>query len=245
MAIQKNPYVGGYHRTYAITNLQLASAIAGQGEELSDQDRDNIAQLIQQSIREAKAAVALDSQKTTNWETLANVYRNLVNVADNADQWTIASYVEAIGTDPLNPRLRLELGGVYYRLGQFDQAIRLFQQATELKPNWANAFYNLSAAHKEKGELELSYANLKLAVSLVEPGTPDAAKAQEELTALEAQLNINQTGTPEVPQEIQGQLNQPAPLPSPIAEPIELPEDAGPDNTQVDVTEPVVTPQTQ
>lgn len=234
-AIQQNPYVGGYHRTYAITNLQLASAISAQGEELSDQDRDNVAQLIQQAIREAKAAVSLDSQKTANWETLANVYRNLVNVADNADQWTIASYVEAIGTDPLNPRLRLELGGIYYRLGQFDQAIRLFQQATELKTDWANAYYNLAAAHKEKGELEIAYANLKLAVSLVEPGTVDATTAQEELEALEAQLGLSQEGTAET-EEVQGQLNQPAPLPEPIAEPIELPEDSGPDSTDVEIT---------
>ena len=243
-AIQQNPYVGGYHRTYAITNLQLASAIAAKGENLSDQDRDNVAQLIQQAIREAKAAISLDPQKTTNWETLANVYRNLVNVAENADQWTIASYVEAIGTDPLNPRLRLELGGIYYRLGQYDQAIRLFQQATELKTDWANAYYNLAAAHKEKGELEIAYANLKLAVSLVEPGTVDATTAQEELEALEAQLGLNQEGTAET-EEVQGELNQPAPLPEPIAEPIELPEDSGPNNTDVEIAPETTTPDTE
>ncbi|MFC1653966.1 tetratricopeptide repeat protein [Patescibacteria group bacterium] len=232
-AISKNPYVGGYHRTYAVTNLQLASAIAAQGDEISDQDRSNIAQLIQQAIREAKAAVSLDPQKTANWETLANVYRNLINVADNAEQWTVASYVQAISTDPLNPRLRLELGGIYYRLGQMDQAIRLFQQATELKPDWANAYYNLSAAYKEKGELQNALANMQVAVSLVEPDSADATRAQEELESLRQILNIDAPEGEEAP--AQGQLNEPQPLPEPIQEPIELPEDSGPNNTEVDV----------
>lgn len=233
-AIQKNPYVGGYHRTYAITNLQLASAIAAKGE-LSDQDRNTVAQLIQQSIREGKAAVSLDSQKATNWETLAQVYRNLINVADSAEQWTIASYVQAIATDPINPRLRLELGGIYFRLNQFDQAIRLFQQATELKPDWANAYYNLASAYNSKGELQNAYTNMQVAVSLVDPNSADAAKANEELEALKAKLNIKDEES--TPQQSQGELSQPQPLPVPLDEPIELPENAGPDNTQVDVND--------
>ena len=237
-AIAKNPYVGGYHRTYALTNLQLASAIAAKTD-LSDQDRNTVAQLIQQSIREGKAAVSLDAQKTTNWETLAQVYRNLINVADGSDQWTIAAYVQAITTDPVNPRLRLELGGIYFQLGQFDQAIRLFQQATELKPDWANAYYNLSAAYKEKGELQNALTSLQTAVSLVPADSADAGKAQTELAELKKQLNVNEEGIGEK-KPAAGQLSSPAPLPSPLAKPIDLPQDSGPQTTPA--PEPVATP---
>lgn len=243
-AIEKNPYVGGYHRTYAITNLQLASAIAAKTE-LSDQDRQTVAQLIQQAIREGKAAVSLDSQKTPNWETLAQVYRNLINVADGSQEWTIASYVQAISTDPVNPRLRLELGGIYFRLKQYDQAIRLFQQATELKPDWANAYYNLSAAYKEKGELQNAYTAMKNAVSFVDPNSVDAANAQKELADLEAKLNIKDGQSQNQPAP-KGELSQPEPFPTPLSEPIELPENAGPEtpsDNNPSVEEDSITPE--
>jgi tetratricopeptide (TPR) repeat protein len=227
LAIRRNPRVSAYHRTYALTNLNLANAIAAQGE-LSDQDRANIAQLIQQSIREAKNAVSLDQRNAANWETLATIYRNLINVAQNSEQWTIASYLQAIQTDPINPRLRLELGGVYFGLTQYDQAIRLFQQATELKPDWANAYFNLAMAHKEKNELQLALVNMQQVVQLLDPESPDMARAQEELNELREALNIATEPTGGQPT---GDLTQPAPLPSPLPDgEIELPEDSGPED---------------
>lgn len=238
-AIEKNPFVGGYHRTYAITNLQLASTIAAKAD-LSDQDRSTVAQLIQQAIREGKAAVSLDPTKTPNWEALAQVYRNLINVAEGSQQWTIASYVQAISTDPASPRLRLELGGIYFQLKQYDQAIRLFQQATELKPNWANAYYNLSAAYKEKGELQNAYVAMKSAASLVDPNSVDAGNAQKELADLEDKLKIKDADAQKLV-EPKGDLSQPEPLPSPLDQPINLPENAGPDTTE-NIPSPTIEP---
>ena len=63
-----------------------------------------------------------------NWQTHASIYRILIHVAQDADQWSIAAYVRAIQTDPTNPMLRLDLGGVYVTTQNYDQAIRLFQQ---------------------------------------------------------------------------------------------------------------------
>jgi tetratricopeptide (TPR) repeat protein len=229
-AIIQNPYVTRYRRAYSATNLALANSISSQ-EELSDEDRANVSQLIQQSIREAKAAVTLDPLNSANWENLTFVYRSLINVAEGADSWTIASLAQAIQNDPVNPRLRLELGGVYYALGRYDQAIRLYQQAAELKPDWANAYFNLSAAHKQKGELTQAFDYMRQVLTLVDPETADYSKAQEELESLADALNVPEDEVP-VSQPLT-ELNTPEPIPTTSPEnQVELPENTGPENLQ-------------
>ena len=74
------------------------------------------------------------------------IYRNIINVASGADGWTVAAYRQAITRDPNNPILRLNLGGIYYSAKNYNEASRSFADAISLKPDWANAYYNLSYA---------------------------------------------------------------------------------------------------
>jgi tetratricopeptide (TPR) repeat protein len=226
-AILTNPYSSRYHRAYSATNLALANSIAGK-EELTDEDRANISQLIQQSIREAKAAVALDPANSQNWENLTFVYRSLINVAQNADSWTVASLAQAIQNDPVNPRLRLELGGIYYALQRYDQAIRLYQQAAELKPDWANAYYNLSAAHQQKSEFAQAFDYMRQVLRLVPQDSADYARAQEELEALAEKLNVPQAEQVPPPTGELEAADAPIPTPNPEGAQVELPEESGP-----------------
>jgi len=229
--VLQNPFLDRYRRAYANTNLAIANALASQSQ-LSDQERSTVTQLIQQAIREAKQATVIDNQKTSNWETLATIYRNLINVAANADQWSVAAYVTAIQTDPVNPQLRLELGGIYFALGQHDQAIRFFQQATELKPDWPNAYYNLSTAYREKKDFQNALTNMKKVLDLVDKDSADYTKAQTELNDLQEQLNLPPEEQVET-EEPESQLSIPSPLPSPQPpqSQFKLPEDAAPEST--------------
>lgn len=232
-AILKNPYNSRYHRAYSATNLALANSISGK-EELTDEDRANVSQLIQQSIREAKAAVALDPYNSLNWENLTFVYRSLINIAQNADSWTVAALAQAIQNNPTNPQLRLELGGVYYSLERYDQAIRLYQQAAELKPDWANAYYNLAAAHKQKKELAQAFDYLRQVMRLVPQDSADYTKAQGELEELAKQLNLTQNEQGQF-EQAQGELQTPEVLPSPNPdEQVNLPEESGPDDVSAE-----------
>lgn len=238
-AIARNPHDDTYRTAYALTNLALANALASR-EELSQTDRQNISQLIQQAIREAKIAAELDPQNTSNWETLATIYRNLIGVAEGADQWTIASLVQAIQTNPNDPRLRLQLGGIYYGVSNFDQAIRFFEQAVLLKPDWANAHYNLSAAYREKNNLEAAIEEMRLVLTYLDPAAADYAKAQQELRDLQARLGQATQPTPEA----SGELTAPEPLPTaaPENEQIDLPAEAGLEATESAIPEPSVSP---
>ncbi len=229
-AVTLNPFMSSYHRAYANTNLAIATSISAQGN-LSDQDRTNITQLIQQSIREARTAAIINPRDPVNWETLAGIYRQLINVADGALDWSTASYTEAIRRDPTNPRIRIELGGIFYQLGDYNTAVRIFEQAVNLKPDWANAYYNLANAYRENGELQRAVAAYDSVLALVDPSSTDFTTAQAEQNQIKAQLGEAAETTPPQPSELQ----TPAPLPTPLPDNqhIELPaEEAAPPTPQ-------------
>ncbi len=223
--ITSYPYEPSYRIAYSQTNLALANAIASK-KDVTEQDRNNVTQLIQQAIREAKVATSLAPGNPAAWQNLASVYRQLINLAQGADQWTIAAYTQAITLDPLNPQLRVELGGVYFSLKNYDQAALLFQQAVAAKQDWANAHYNLASTYKEQKQLDKALEQMRIVVALLPATSSDLQKAQDELKELEGQVKTPTTSTTPG-----NELQKPVVLPSPSLKPIKLPEGSGPDAT--------------
>ena len=220
-AINTNPYVDRYHASYSQINLALANSIA-QNEDITDQDRETITQLIQQAIREAKATVTLNPQRAGNWEVLARTYQAIAPFAQGADQFTIQTFNQAIALDPINPNLRISLGGTFYALGDYDSAIDAFKLAVLAKPDHANAHYNLAFAYREKGEIEKAISEMTIVLSLADRESSEYELVRTELENLEARRPAAETeGTENLtpPQEAE----EPA-----IEPPLELPEDAEP-----------------
>lgn len=221
-AISLNPFVDIYHVSYSELNLALARNLSNQ-EEVDEQGRSLIAQLIQQAITHAKSAVAANPQKASNWENLANTYRSIMNIAEGADNWTIEVYSQTIRLDPVNPLLRMDLGGVFYSLARFDDAINQFQLAVSLKPDLVNGYYNLAWAYRQKEDLENAILAMRQVVSNLPFDHPDSDKAKKELANLEQRLpDIAEATTT-------GELLSPPELPETILEPpLELPLESAP-----------------
>jgi len=237
-SIGLNPYRETFRLNYSQVNLALANAIASKTD-ITDQDRNNISALVQQSIREAKTAVSLNPTSANNWSNLAFIYRRLINFAEGADQWAISAYQQAINLDPFNPQLRLSLGGVYYSLQNWDEAIRQFEISVQIKPDFTNGHYNLSAAYREKGDFAKAANEMETALSLVPADSQDYQKAQEELTALKKKLGEKAEKAAEQPTE---SLKPPEPAPTGIKPPLELPEEAQPEITPTPTSGPTPTP---
>ena len=220
-ALVINPYVDRYHSSYGQISLSLARVIA-QKQTITDQDRNTIAQLVSQAIREGKAAVTLNPQRSSNWEILARVYQSIMAFAQGADNFAIQTYNQAIIYDPVNPVLRISLGGVYYALGRYDDAIKTFELAVIAKPDYANAHYNLAIAYREKGEIQKAIDQMKTVLSLVKKDSADYNLAKKELEALEAKLPTKEAEGTE-------NLTPPQPAEKPVIQPpLELPEEATP-----------------
>jgi len=230
-AIGLNPYRESYRLSYSQTNLALANSLAAQ-ENLSDQDRQTIIQLVQQAIREGKIAASLNPTSAFGWENLAQIYRSLINLAQGADQWTISAYSETIRLNPKQPRLRVDLGGVYFGLNDFENAKDQFKMAVSLKPDYANGWYNLAAAYRAEEKYLQAFQAMQQVVNILPEDNPDRQKAQNELEELRAQIPPPpEEATPSaVLEEItpQEKLATPSALPSPAISPVPLPEEAGP-----------------
>lgn len=188
-AITLSPLVARFHTSYSQTNLALASALAGTATasaspEQVKKDRDTATQLVQQAIREAKLAVNLAPNNILVWENIAAVYQELTGVAQGADQWTVAAYQQALQLDPTNPALRLRLGGAFVGQQKFDRAAEQYVAAIGLKPNYANAYYNLGFVYRETKKYLAAAQAIREALKYVSPGSESAVQGEKDLEAL-------------------------------------------------------------
>ena len=224
-AINKNSTVDRYHATMAQVNLALANSIAQkpEGQQITEEERTTITQLIQQSINEGKAAVALNPTRSGNWELLAALYRSIMAFSEGADQFAIQAYSQSVALDPVNPLTRLNLGGVYYSVKDYDSAIDVFKLAVMAKIDYANAHYNLAIAYRENGDIEKAITEMTNVLSLVDRNTPDYDLAKKELDNLEAKKPVVEAVTPGTENLTPPQTNEQV-----VQPPIELPQGAEP-----------------
>lgn len=233
-AINANPQVDRYHASYSQVNLALANAIAS-NPDITDSDRTNIAQLVQQAIRESKATVALNPMRSGNWEILARTYQTIMPLATGADVFAAQTYGQAVALDPINPNLRVALGGIHYAIGNYDTAVRVFELAVLTKQDLANSHYNLAFALEKNGVLDRAISEMTLVLSLVDRDSQDYEFAK---TALENMQERRET-------EVQATENliPPQQAQEPVLEPpLDLPEESEPPSGPEAEATPTPTP---
>lgn len=187
MAIGANPWAGEYRRVYAQTNLALAKTLLV-SKEMSDDDRQKAAVLVQQAVREGKAAVALDNLNSGYWSNLAVIYRDLIGIVDGSADWSFQAYSQAVALDPANPILRLDLGGLLFAANRVEEADRVFELVVSNKPDFANGWYNWAYSAKRLNKLNEAVQRLSQAVALVPVDSGDYEKASGELAEWKKEL---------------------------------------------------------
>ncbi len=190
-AIQQFPYRDIYYRSFSQTNLALANALAvnhPKNASPSAQTQKDILTLIQQSINAGRAGVTVAPVTSFDWNNLSSIYRSLIGFGQNADQFTILTANQAIALDPNNPQQYIDLGGVYYQLGQYDNAIREFQIAINLKQDYANAYYNLGHAYQQKAEYPQAAQSYAAVKQLVAGNATNEKLIDSDIAALNSQI---------------------------------------------------------
>lgn len=216
LAEKYSPNVDLYRSNLAQTNFALANAIAaakGPTEtspsgSLTDQDKQNIQVLLSQAINEGRTATTLNPNNPGNWEVLGSIYRQISGVAQDALQFALDSYGRAIQRDPFNPFLRLTVGGIYLSAKNPDMAIRFFTDAINLKPDYANAYFNLAVALNDKGDIANATLATQKTISLLDPNSEDYKIASQILTQLKDKTASSAAQT----EQIQNEGNQSSPL---------------------------------
>ncbi len=238
-AIVLNPYTENQRITFSQINILVANTVIQNAQKraiekseqqinLTDNEKLQVSQAIQQSIAEAKAAITLNPQKASYWANLASIYTNLINVTQGSDVWAISSYQRAINLDPKSPLFRFDLGSVYYTLKKYSDATNLFRQTVTLKSDWPNAHYNLAWSLYNQQNYQEAANEMQTVLTLLKDNknSEDYKTAEKNLEDFKKQVEATQAQ-----QEVQKgeQLNLPQ-TPQPQLSPkIELPKSASPE----------------
>ncbi len=201
-AINTFPYRSDYYQIFSQVNIALANSLANsmpKNSSPSAQTQQTVIALLQQSINSGRTATTLSPLNYANWENLSQIYRNLINVGQNADQFSIASIQQAIALNPYSPILYVELGGIYLQLGQYDLAVNQYQVAANLKPDYANAYYNLGHALEAKGDLKGALAQYQIVKELVKYNKENTDKISVEIDGIKAKIGEQEAGQAQVP----------------------------------------------
>lgn len=188
-AIAIFPYRDDYYRLFSQVNLSLANSITASlkpGEQPSAEMQQAVFSLLQQSVNSARSSIVVAPLTASNWSNLGKIYKSLVGVGQNAEQFATASFQEAIKLNQYDPQNYIDSGGVFYQLGKFDEAIIQFQNAVTLKPDLANAHYNLGHAYESKGDYEKALAEYETVKKLSDQNSESTTVIISEINALKA-----------------------------------------------------------
>lgn len=188
-AIGMLPTLAEYRRIYSQTNLSLAGVILA-NKEMTDEDKQKASVLVQQAVREGKAAISLEQNNPSYWVNLASIYRQIVGVVDGSADWSYQAYQQAVAIEPVNPMTRLDMGGLLFAAGKFDEADRVFEAVVLSKNDLANGWYNWAHSAKKLNKLPDAVARLTQALALVSVDSGDYEKASKELTEWKKELEV-------------------------------------------------------
>jgi len=186
-AIGMNPTNAAYRMTYSQTNMALAQTILA-NKELTNDDKEKASTLVQQGVREAKAAISLDQLNPNYWNNLATIYRNLIGMVEGAESWSLQAYQQAAALDPVNPSIQMEMGGLLYAAGDYTDAERVFEEVVTSKQDYANGWYNWAYAAKKLNNLTAAVSRLTQALTLVPVDSGDYDSASKELASWNKEL---------------------------------------------------------
>lgn len=188
-AISLNPHRSNYYNVFAQTNLMIAKSLLNQGNSTAENSETVKKETV--TIAQKLIPIALNASKTSteqvnplnpaNWEIRAEIYKAITGVAKDANQWAIKAMESAIQLDPTNPRLRMDLGGIYYAQADYPTAENYFRQAINLKPDYANAYYNFAQVAIKLEDYASAKRALELAATLVDKNSKDAEKLRQEI----------------------------------------------------------------
>lgn len=198
MARNLNPYLDIYRRDYAMTSLNIAEALANRADKQAE-DEQTIAQLIQQSVSEAQAAVVLDPADAQNSLLAALVYQRLIGGVEGADSFAVQYFTQAASLYPSNPDILIALAGIYIGKEDWNTAVNILARAVQITPNHANGLFNLAYVLEQGGALAdaLNYYTQTRGL-VTDPNSEDyktlTAKIDELTPKVEALLKEQEAG---------------------------------------------------
>lgn len=149
-AISQRGSNADYHVGLAQVYLLQASAVSHKDKP----DLQKIGELLGKAVVESRYATALAPRSVAIWENLVVMYENAALLVPGARDYAINSLQEARKLEPTNPLLAWRLGNNYAAAANWSEAAKQFQEAINLKNNYAAAYASLSAVYEQQNNLD-------------------------------------------------------------------------------------------
>ncbi len=190
-ALAYDKYESFYYREALTTNMVTAARMSN-AENLTDDQKADIQRLVIQAAADAKIITEIiDPRSSANWEYRGLVYRTLIGSekeTNNFSTLALQSYLNALVNDPTNPKLRVDIGGIYYLNKDYQNAVNNFARSIQLKNDYSNAYYNLAYALKDAGAYEQAVMQLEVVKRLLPENSPNMEKVDKDLSEFRALL---------------------------------------------------------
>jgi len=181
------PTLDFIRRNNSLINLQIAIALSNKTD-ITAAEQEQVLQLINQAITEAKAATVLGPTNYQNWLVLAQIYMQLLETTDQAQQEAFNALAQAINYNPSSPELRIIMGQLFLNSKDYESAITFFSQAVERKGDLPSAHYYLSQALMANEQWEDAQTSLNNTLSLLEKDSEDYKTVEKDLAVVNAQV---------------------------------------------------------
>ncbi len=155
-----------------------------------DDNQDAAIAHFNQALALAEKAIALEPLHANNYYAYAEILRQgyayFVDEKDIEAQAAkiISAYTTASLYQSTNPDILLSLGGFYQSVGRFDDALKFYQTALKINPNYAQSNYQLAAFYQEQGNLDQARSAYTNTLQLLEADSDDYAQVQMILDSL-------------------------------------------------------------
>jgi tetratricopeptide (TPR) repeat protein/O-antigen ligase len=144
-----------------IFSAKLANEMQNIKENVSEEQKAKLQGMLADSVNAAKIATDINPKNAANWSNRGYVYQTLFGLVNDAENWALQSYDEALKLDPNNPYLYAQQGNVNFISAQKnpDKKAELLAQAKEkleksisLNPNYSNGLYSLGLVYDALGQ---------------------------------------------------------------------------------------------
>jgi len=155
-----SPGVDVYWRELGRAYLQQTQLLAGREDLSQEQKMQAIQSVINKAVNSGKAASDTNPANVANWVARGFVYQSLIGTVGGTKDWAVDSYKEAMNLDPVNPDYPTQAGmsvlmqavllgneEAQERNELLQEAESYFSSAIELKPDYANAHFQLARVY--------------------------------------------------------------------------------------------------
>ena len=174
-AINLNKKEPVYRNEIAESAAVLALAFSQQN------DATTAANFAQVALSQSEQALKISPRHLNFWKGRIKVLYSLSQINKEFAPLVIEAFQNAITLAPTDPKLRYNLGIVYGNFNQKDQAIKNFQKAVELKPNYKDARFALALYLKDIGKKQEAKEQLEYILKNISQQDSPSSKLLKEL----------------------------------------------------------------